>query len=83
MTEEEKRAHALHAGLKILELFKPDPTTRTVAFLVKYTMLAYNWINTGAITNSDVPLQNVEAPYQPPAPKMKDVSARTATKAGG
>ncbi len=82
MTEEEKRTQALHAGLNALVAFHPL-ADRTVTRLIKYTMLSYNWINTGAITNSDMPPQNVEAAYQPPKPAVKDDSGKTATKVGG
>jgi hypothetical protein len=82
VTEEEKRVHALASGLMALQTFHAL-ADRNVARLIKYTMLSYNWINTGAITNSDMPPQNVETAYQPPKPPVKDPSSSTATKVGG
>jgi hypothetical protein len=82
MTEEEKRVHALASGLMALQTFH-QLADRNVARLTKYIMLSYNWINAGTITNSDVPPQNVEAPYQPPKPPVIDASGKTATKVGG
>jgi hypothetical protein len=82
MTEEEKRVHALASGLMALQTFH-SLAERNVTRLIKYTMLCYNWINSGAITNSDMPPQKVESPYQPPTPQPKDPSSKTANRSGG
>lgn len=83
MTEDEKRAHALHAGLKALELFVPLAANRNIDLLVKYTMLSYNWISAGIVGNSVIPPVVVESPmYQPPRIKV-DPSSNTSGPSGG
>lgn len=83
MTEDEKRAHALHAGLKALELFVPVQANRTTAVLVQYTMLAYNWISQGIIGNSVIPSAVIEPPLMQPARPKVDPSVNTSGPAGG
>ena len=83
MIEEEKRAQALHAGLKALEVFHPIQTDRTVARLVQYTMLGYNWISEGIIGNSVIPQQVVEQPIKPPELKSVDSFYKKASSSGG